>query len=207
MNKDTTEWLRTLMETISIPSGDIPNIELYMDQVTTFMDSRLASAKRYPEDKIMTKTMINNYTKNHLLPPPVKKKYSREHVFLLIIIYRLKNMLSITDIQTLLAPLEDHYFPKNEQNGLSLKDIYDTLFEESNQRHALIEEALLGEWEHSQKSFSSRSLSEEEKNYLSDFTFIYHLCYDIYVRKQMIEKLIDERIKQTEDGDKKRKKK
>ena len=52
----------------------IPNIDLYMDQVTTFMDEHLEKAKRYPEDKILTKTMINNYAKNNLLPPPVKKK-------------------------------------------------------------------------------------------------------------------------------------
>ncbi len=52
----------------------IPNIDLYMDQVTTFMDSNLQNSKRRSEDKILTKTMINNYAKNNLLPPPVKKK-------------------------------------------------------------------------------------------------------------------------------------
>ena len=57
---------------------DIPNIDLYMDQVTTFMDEHLAACKRLDDDKILTKTMINNYTKNDFLPPPVKKKYSKE---------------------------------------------------------------------------------------------------------------------------------
>ena len=47
-----------------IKPEDIPNIDLYMDQVTTFMDTQLASTKRHPEDKILTKTMINNYAKN-----------------------------------------------------------------------------------------------------------------------------------------------
>ena len=59
-----------------INADDIPNIDMYMDQVTTFMDKRLKSSVRYPnEDKILTKTMINNYAKNNLLPPPEKKKY------------------------------------------------------------------------------------------------------------------------------------
>ena len=71
---------------------DIPNIDLYMDQVTTFMDARLASCKRSDDDKILTKTMINNYTKNNLLPPPEKKKYSKEHMFLLIFLYYFKNV-------------------------------------------------------------------------------------------------------------------
>ena len=63
---------------------DIPNIDLYMDQVTTFMEEQLSSTKRYEDDKILTKTMINNYAKNNLLPPPNKKKYSKEHLLVLI---------------------------------------------------------------------------------------------------------------------------
>ena len=81
---------------------DIPNIDLYMDQVTTFMDNKLQSTTRNPgEDKILTKTMINNYAKNDLLPPPVKKKYSREHMMILIMIYYFKGVLSFSDIQEL----------------------------------------------------------------------------------------------------------
>ena len=49
---------------------DIPAIELYVDQVTRFMDQHLSGNKRSEEDKILTKTMINNYTKNRLIPPP-----------------------------------------------------------------------------------------------------------------------------------------
>ena len=77
---------------------DIPNIDLYMDQVTTFMDKCLAQYKRYDEDKVLTKTMINNYTKAKIFPAPVKKKYSRTHLMLLIMIYPLKSVLSIKDI-------------------------------------------------------------------------------------------------------------
>ena len=88
MTIDKNDMLNSILEMLSqidyIHPGDIPNIDLYMDQVTTFMDKQLASTKRYEDDKILTKTMINNYAKNHLLPPPVKKKYSREHVLLLI---------------------------------------------------------------------------------------------------------------------------
>ena len=95
MTVDTNDILNSILESLSridyIRPEEIPNIDLYMDQVTTFMDTQLASTKRYDEDKILTKTMINNYTKNNLLPPPVKKKYSKEHVLLLIFIYYFKN--------------------------------------------------------------------------------------------------------------------
>ena len=80
---------------------DIPNIELYMDQVTTFMEHSLHPYKRTVDTKILTKTMINNYTKAKILPPPVKKKYSRMHIMLLIMIFHLKTVLSIKDIATL----------------------------------------------------------------------------------------------------------
>ena len=77
---------------------DILNIDLYMDQVTTFMDKCLTQYKRYSDDKVLTKTMINNYTKAKIFPAPVKKKYSRTHLMLLIMIYHLKSVLSIKDI-------------------------------------------------------------------------------------------------------------
>ncbi|WP_352400715.1 DUF1836 domain-containing protein [Anaerotignum sp.] len=84
---------------------DIPNIDLYMDQVTTFMDKALERYKRYDEDKILTKTMINNYTKAKIFPAPIKKKYGRTHLMLLIMIYHLKSVLSIRDIGILFQPV------------------------------------------------------------------------------------------------------
>lgn len=208
MNKDTTEWIHSMLETISIPSEDIPNIDLYMDQITTFMDTRLAASKRYPDDKIITKTMVNNYTKNHLLPPSVKKKYSREHVFLLIMIYHLKNMLSISDIQSLLEPLSEHYFPEDRKSGLTLQEIYDKILCQTTEKHAAIEEEILKDYENSRNSFPDFPLSSKESEYLDDFSFIYGLCYDIYVRKQMIEKIIDyQRAKKMPANEKKSKKK
>ena len=94
MSKTNAEYVRQLIENLQqldfIQPDEIPNIDLYIDQVTTFMDEHLKQEKRFEDDKILTKTMINNYTKNHLLPPPEKKKYSKEHMLLLIFIYYFK---------------------------------------------------------------------------------------------------------------------
>ena len=99
MTIDSNDILNSILNSISridyIHSTEIPNMNLYMDQVTTLMEEGLSSTKRYDDDKILTKTMINNYTKNNLLPPPDKKKYSKEHVLVLIFIYYFKNILSI----------------------------------------------------------------------------------------------------------------
>ena len=127
MAATTEELLQMILQSLEkveyIKSEDIPNIDLYMDQVLTFMDRKLRSAVRpQTEDRILTKTMINNYAKNDLLPPPVKKKYSKEHVLLLIFIYYYKGIIPMNEIQTLLKPLTDHYF----QNGqvFDLESVY-----------------------------------------------------------------------------------
>ena len=74
MNTEYTQFVATLLKRLAklnyIKPGEVPNIDLYMDQVTTFMDEHLSDCKRREDDKILTKTMINNYTKNNLLPPP-----------------------------------------------------------------------------------------------------------------------------------------
>ena len=77
-NEERIQPLLSYLDGLSyIRPEQIPDIQLYMDQVTTFMEEHLQGSKRYPEDKVLTKTMINNYAKNDLLPPPVKKKYSK----------------------------------------------------------------------------------------------------------------------------------
>ena len=112
MSNDIHEFLREVLDKLQkidyVKPEELPNIDLYMDQVTTFMDSQLASTKRHEDDKILTKTMINNYAKNNLLPPPAKKKYSKEHILALLFIYYFKSLLSISDIQNILLQiLED----------------------------------------------------------------------------------------------------
>lgn len=102
---------------------DIPNIDLYMDQVTTFMDAVLEDCKRSSEDKILTKTMINNYAKAKIFPPPVKKKYTKNHIMLLIIIYHLKTILSIHDISILLRPITEEI--NKDPHSKALEKIYE----------------------------------------------------------------------------------
>ena len=126
MSLEHSEFLADMLHKLAkldyIRPGEIPNIDLYMDQVTTFMDTHLEATKRNEEDKILTKTMINNYAKNNLLPAPEKKKYSKEHVLTLLFIYYFKNLLSISDIQALLNPITDSYF--GNKDDFNMEDVY-----------------------------------------------------------------------------------
>ncbi|MBK1809370.1 DUF1836 domain-containing protein [Clostridium sp. YIM B02505] len=97
-----------------IQPEQIPNLDLYMDQVITLFESNLFETKRSVEDKLLTKTMINNYTKDKLLMAAKKKKYTRDHVILMIIIYNLKQSLAINDIKNMLKPIVEK-IENNEQ--------------------------------------------------------------------------------------------
>ncbi|HJC16298.1 MAG TPA: DUF1836 domain-containing protein [Candidatus Fusicatenibacter intestinigallinarum] len=191
MNIDTETLLQDLLDSLSKVDGvhpeDVPNIDLYMDQVTTFMDARLASSKRYEEDKILTKTMINNYAKNHLLPPPEKKKYSKEHMLVLIFIYYFKNILSINDIQTLLEPITKKYF--HSEDGFSISDLYQEIFELERSEIGTVREDVVKTFEAARASFADAP--EEDREFLQIFSFICMLSFDVYLKKQLIEELID----------------
>lgn len=90
-----------------ITQEDIPSIDLYMDQVTQLFENTFSKSKRNEEEKVLTKTMINNYAKAKLLFPIKNKKYSKEHIMLIHLIYQLKGTLSINDIKIVLADLND----------------------------------------------------------------------------------------------------
>ena len=160
-----------------------------MDQVTTFMDEHLSSTRRYSEDKILTKTMINNYSKNNLLPPSVKKKYSQEHVLLLILIYYFKNILSIKDIETVLTPLTEKYF--SGEGPMDLSSVYKEVCEMEKGRIKPLQESVREAYEKSMSAFSEIP-DGEDRDELKLFAFICSLSFDDYLKKTMIEKIIDE---------------
>lgn len=108
-----------------IEPDNIPNLDLYMDQIITLFEEKLGDTKRHKEDKLLTKTMVNNYTKNKLLMPAVKKKYSKNHVLLLILLCELKPILSLEDIKTLFDVLKQD----DEIDSKRLIKVYQTILE------------------------------------------------------------------------------
>lgn len=191
MTIDTNDLLNSILESISridyVKSIDIPNIDLYMDQVTTFMDKQMAPSKRYEDDKVLTKTMINNYAKNNLLPSPEKKKYTKEHLLVLTFIYYFKSFLSIKDIEMLLRPVTDRYF--HTDSKLNLTHIYDEVCSFEKDRIDTLKEELKTMYASSSETFSEEN--EQDREFLQLFSFICTLSFDVYVKKQIIEKLID----------------
>ncbi len=207
-NKYTSEMIdliRKIQNIDYIPPKDIPNIDLYMDQVTTFMDEHLKSSKRFDDDKILTKTMINNYTKNELLPPPNKKKYSKEHMILLIFIYYFKNFLSINDIKDILEPISSTFF--QAENGFDLDKIYQEIFNIELENIDSQVRDMIRKLNKSNETFSEIT-DEKERKVLTNFAFICMLSFDIWVKKTIIESIVDqETATQASDNGKNKKKK
>jgi DNA-binding transcriptional MerR regulator len=159
-----------------------------MDQVTTFMDEQLNACKRYDDDKIMTKAMINNYAKNNLLPSPEKKKYSKEHMLTLLFIYYFKNILSINDIHAIIHPLTEKYF--GNRDGFTMEDVYKEVFQLESAESEKFLKDLGKKYVIAQGTFSE--FPEEDQEFLHKFTFICLLSFDVYLKKMVIEGVIDE---------------
>ena len=193
MENDVKEFLSELLKQLKsidyIKPEDIPNIDLYMDQVTTFMDEQLAASKRYESDKILTKTMINNYAKNNLLPSPVKKKYSKEHIYILTFIYYFKNILSISDIQKMLNPLTEKFFDEGSKPDLDY--IYQEIFSMESSLARPLSKDIFAKSEQASNAFTDVK-DDDDREFLQFFSLVCLLSFDVYMKKNMIESLIDD---------------
>lgn len=110
-----------------LTSDKIPDLDLYMDQILTLFDDHLSDDKRYPDDKLLTKTMINNYSKAGIISKVKGKKYTKEQILQMLFIYNLKNSLSIQEIKEVLAPIYD-----NEE---SIVELYDQFIDIKNNQN------------------------------------------------------------------------
>lgn len=188
-----------------IDSGEIPEIDLYMDQVTTFMDTHLSGTKRNPEDKTLTKTMINNYVKDHLIPAPEKKKYSKDHMLLLLMIYYSKNILSISDISAILKPITESLF--HTEGNYTLEDFYNSLHKQSISQMDGIKEELYAQFKKAKDWSETVALSDSsiDRDFLAKYAYFFLLGMDISLKKLLLERMIDEIAQQTETKEKEKK--
>lgn len=179
------ELVKSVLEDVkSFKIDDVPNIDLYMDQVTTYLNNKFNASKRYEDDKLLTKTMINNYAKSRLLPSPDKKKYTKDHIIVLALIFFFKNVISINDVTTVLKPLIDEHFHNDESPLEEVVDDFLTHIINNN-----ISDPIIGEVAMASEIFEKSEY--KNKDYMQTLGLISLLSYDVFVRKLLIEKLID----------------
>lgn len=187
-NDDLFKLLSEVTKFNDITLSDIPNIDLYMDQVTTLFENNLHPLKRNSDDKILTKTMINNYSKAKIFPPVKSKKYNKDQIILLSLIYNLKQNLSLSDIGTVFNPvLDDMAKEKNELPSIEV--LYDSFLEMKKKE--------LEEYENNFRNLfhsiqeASHSI-EDGKNDTKDLILlIFILVAKANINIRMTEKIID----------------
>jgi len=146
--------------------SELPNIDLYIDQVICYLDDCLLNyVSKENEEHILTKTMINNYVKHSVIMPAINKKYNKEHIAKLFIICILKQLYSISDIKNLFALIT---------KDVDISSAYDTFCSELEEAVAVIfhEDNNI---EHNEKDSMIKNIA---------ISFVYKLYVDkIYLKK------------------------
>lgn len=184
---DTIDILDNLKVENNIKLEEIPEIDLYMDQVIQLFESKLGSQKRNEDEKILTKTMINNYAKGKLLLPIKNKKYTKEHIILMSLIYNLKGALSISDIKLSL----NNIINKSEEEGnYPLREIYSSFLD-----NCITDEAIFKEDVNEKIKTINKIVSDSEtlgNDFEEKFLLLCSLVNMSNMYRRMSEKLIDE---------------
>ena len=194
--KDLLELINELQLSDEIKLSDIPDLDLYIGQVETFLSNKLGHLKRSDQDKILTSTMINNYTKDNLLMRPTKgKQYSKQHVILMILLYYLKQILSLDDIGKVFKNvLKD--MSTTEDDVIPLEDIYSVFVELKRDELENYNNTII--WNLSAirgKTKTVNSLSPEDKEEdlvkAEWFLVVIMLVAQAHAQKRLAEKIID----------------
>jgi DNA-binding transcriptional MerR regulator len=185
----TMEDLERIMNQLGLDTSltleEIPKIDLYMDQVIQLFENKFGESKRNEDEKVLTKTMINNYAKGKLIFPIHNKKYSKDHLILMSLIYQLKGALSINDIKVTLEginkrimkdeiSLDSLYTSYLNLTGQNVEDFYSDLEERMQE----VNEAVSG-------------IQEEPSAYLEQVLMITSLVHMSNLYRRVAEKLVD----------------
>ena len=178
MNKELLEnIIEKESQKSSLVSKDIPDLDLYMDQIMTLFETHLANNKKNEEDKLLTKTMINNYSKAKVITPVKGKKYTKEQIIQMLIIYQLKNNLSIQEIKELLTPiyesdtdlslLYDHFIDIKQVMNQQLQKLIQQILEDfslqiENQEDFFLLVASLSSLSHSLTNIAETLINEKK---------------------------------------------
>lgn len=181
--------LKNLDLNSQLTTEDIPQVDLYIDQVIQLFENKYAHSKRNEEEKILTKTMINNYAKGKLFIPIKNKKYSKDHLMLINLIYQLKGALSINDIKKTLDGMnkkieaKDFNLDRFYENYLSIaKDNVESFKEDIVKKATAVKEA-------------TTTLNDEHIEELQKIMLITSLTNMSNYYRRVAEKLVDELAK------------
>ena len=165
---------------------EIPDLDLYMDQVIQLFEKKYANTKRTEEEKVLTKTMINNYAKGKLFFPIKNKKYSKEHVILISMIYLMKSTLSINDVKQTLDKLNE----KITEEEFDLQTMYKSYQRLLDSNVTLFTENM--DKQLGQVKKEAAKLENNDEEYLQQFLLITALTSMSNFYRRAAEKIVDD---------------
>lgn len=194
------DWLEEVVTSLNfdqiIERDDIPKIDLYMDQVTQLFEGTYAAGKRNQEDKILTKTMINNYAKDNLLFPIKNKRYTKEHIMFIQFIYQLKASLSIRDTKTVLEKLNQSV----KEESIDIDQIYD--------QYVLLMEKQVDDFVQSLPRMLEEvdeivaEMDDHDQVYLKQLFLIFSLVHQSNMYRRLAERLTDRLVEDSKTDNK-----
>ncbi len=110
--------------------ASLPDIELYMDQITGYLNRQLRAQSRPEKDEgqVLTSSRINNYVKSGLIARPNQKRYDREQLAQLYMLCSMKQILAIPDAATLI-----HFMTEGEH---TVEEVYDSFIRDQHEINA-----------------------------------------------------------------------
>jgi len=181
---EINEMFKDLHMNNNLELDEIPEIDLYMDQVIQLFDGKFNDSKRNEDDKALTKTMINNYAKAKLLMSVKNKKYSKEHLILMSLIYNLKGCLSINDIKSSLNTIVETL---DKGEDYHIRELYKSYLATYKNDYNFVENSLNDKIKEIEELSEGKDFDEFEFNFLLMSSFIN--MSNMY--RKMGEKLID----------------
>lgn len=181
---EINEMFKDLHMNNNLELDEIPEIDLYMDQVIQLFDGKFNDSKRNEDDKALTKTMINNYAKAKLLMSVKNKKYSKEHLILMSLIYNLKGCLSINDIKSSLNTIVETL---DKGEDYHIRELYKSYLDTYKNDYNFVENSLNDKIKELEELSEGKDFDEFEFNFLLMSSFIN--MSNMY--RKMGEKLID----------------
>lgn len=194
MNNNEIEKLVSSIKPIqNIELSDIPMLDLYMDQVIQLFENKFSETLRNTKEKVLTKTMINNYSKDKLFMGAKNKKYSPEHIIILSLIYQLKGGLSINDIKTSLNPIVKSIEENDDYSVEHFYDLYLDIFKQDTTAYVATINARIAEL----TKFTSNA-DENLKDFENNLLILTSLITMSNLYRKTAEKLIDQYLTNSE---------
>ena len=185
------EVIKEYVEESTIDLDSFPDMEIYMDQAETFVNKELSIYRKDEKDKIITKTMISNYVKHNMLPRPVNKKYSKNHLIILTLIYYLKGTFQMDETGMFLKPLLDNYNSEFDEK-IDIEALYEGIIGSHKKECLKLESNVMETVENIKKHLNETE--ETDDDMLELFMLVMNLSMKADAQKYLAHKILNEYV-------------